>query len=372
MVSASASGGYCPDLTGLCTTHGSSTPQLGNAYPYAASVGKPILVSAGAMQYFHLPPSQSLPQLTKGSKELGGDAGIADPTGGAGGGGGSPVDALRAELVDLRRREQAYLSELQRLQALLDSASADLATRSGGQGGPLAGAAQLEAAVEKRTQQWEGELTRVRAESKAKLDESQKHVARLEAKLVALRGAAEGQAAALAAKEREGRVELLYRRTSRRMLHHDLARGWAAWESLWQARSHALWWMREARNRLQRPGLAVAFEAWVENHQAGKAAREIAAHVRHEAGLQGEASALERHTQRLRRQANGRRGHAGGQVPDAQHTVARDARNECAIRGQGDRARQCIIPDEHRARDAVTSPFARLKRCMICGVCAPR
>ena len=51
--------------------------------------------------------------------------------------------------------------------------------------------------------------------------------------------------------------------------------------------------MTEASNRMQRPGLAVGFSAWTDYHQAGKRARVIARLVRNEAGLQGEASALE-------------------------------------------------------------------------------
>ena len=44
---------------------------------------------------------------------------------------------------------------------------------------------------------------------------------------------------------------------------------------------------------MQRPGLAVGFSAWCEYHAAGKRAKIIATHLRNEAGLQGEASALE-------------------------------------------------------------------------------
>ena len=67
-----------------------------------------------------------------------------------------------------------------------------------------------------------------------RVEEAERQAYSLETKLVALRGAAEGQAAAITLKEREARVELLYRRMTRRMMYSSLASGWAAWFEYWE------------------------------------------------------------------------------------------------------------------------------------------
>ena len=284
-------GGACPGVGGgLSLSSSSSTPQVGSAY---VTIGKPILLSAAPSSMFGcgLPPSQSLPYMTA--------PGMLPPAPGAE---ASPIDAMRAELVELRRRERAYVTELMQLQAIVDGSDEATSGRSsaGDRRGHALSAEQIEEAVEARTKRWETELSRVRTESKAKLDEAHRHAVRLEAKLAALRGAVEAQAGEITKREREQHVELLYKQFTRRMMFKDLANGWGAWVEMWSERRHALWWMREARNRIQRPGLALGFRAWCEHHEAAKMARQIAQHVRKEAGLQGEASALGRELERVR------------------------------------------------------------------------
>ena len=51
-----------------------------------------------------------------------------------------------------------------------------------------------------------------------------------------LRAEAEQRAQAEAAKAREERVELIRRRSARRLLSTDLSRGWTAWHDMWTAR----------------------------------------------------------------------------------------------------------------------------------------
>ena len=89
-------------------------------------------------------------------------------------------------------------------------------------------------AGERRIQAWEAEVQRVRSECMHRVEEAERQAYSLETKLVALRGAAEGQAAAITLKEREARVELLYRRMTRRMMYSSLASGWAAWFEYWE------------------------------------------------------------------------------------------------------------------------------------------
>ena len=52
---------------------------------------------------------------------------------------------------------------------------------------------------------------------------------------------------------------MLYRQSARRLLNLALAEGWAAWVDMWEARRHALRWLRECANRLRTPRLADAF-----------------------------------------------------------------------------------------------------------------
>ena len=103
---------FCPGV-GSATANSTSTPQLGWAAgsAYVGNFAKPVLMSALPIQYHmakSLPPSHSLPALTGG--------GPGSPSSEA-----SATDAMRAELVELRRKERGYVAEVQRLQGLLGS-----------------------------------------------------------------------------------------------------------------------------------------------------------------------------------------------------------------------------------------------------------
>lgn len=107
------------------------------------------------------------------------------------------------------------------------------------------------------------EVEAARAEMIRRLKQAEQlQAAALEKQRVMLVGSAEEQQAALAAEEREARVDLLRRQVARRMLSSDLAHGWSAWSELWHARRYALDRLREVGNRLRKPELAHAFRAW--------------------------------------------------------------------------------------------------------------
>ena len=107
-------------------------------------------------------------------------------------------------------------------------------------------------------------MGQLRAECEAKLKEAEdtKKLA-LQRQLVELTGSAQEMAALRTAKEREARIELLRRQIGRRLLSRDLSRGWSAWCEMWAARSYAIKRLRECGNRLRRPGVTNAFDAWI-------------------------------------------------------------------------------------------------------------
>ena len=119
------------------------------------------------------------------------------------------------------------------------------------------------------------------------------------ASLASLNGALGSDAERLArreeervAKEREERIELLRRQIGRRMLHRDLARGWQAWESFFDAKAYALGRLRTCANRLQRPQLADAFGAWTRWIEAMAQRRVAAEQQAHQRGFESETEAL--------------------------------------------------------------------------------
>jgi len=110
------------------------------------------------------------------------------------------------------------------------------------------------------------ELARAKADLDSQMATAAAEVLELKSEVVRLGGGAEEAAAlaqAQAAKEREARIELLRRQIGRRLLSRDLARGWSAWCEMWAARSYAIKRLRECGNRLRRPGVTSAFDAWI-------------------------------------------------------------------------------------------------------------
>ena len=90
----------------------------------------------------------------------------------------------------------------------------------------------------------------------------------LERQLTELTGSEAEKEAMRTATEREARVELLFRQTTRRMLHTDLAHAWHSWQELWHASSYARQRLREAANLLHAPSLSSAFYRWAKSWEA--------------------------------------------------------------------------------------------------------
>ena len=106
----------------------------------------------------------------------------------------------------------------------------------------------------------EEELRTCRSSVEARLTE-EKRIA-LERQLIELTGTAEEKAAALEAKAKEERVELLRRQVGRRMMHSAISAGWSAWYELWTSRTDALRHLRHCANMLRAPALLGAFAFW--------------------------------------------------------------------------------------------------------------
>ena len=107
----------------------------------------------------------------------------------------------------------------------------------------------------------------------AALEESrEREIAR---QVTELTGSASERIEARLQREREGRVELMRRQFARRGMYADLAQGWAAWLSLWEARTHALGWLADCGQRLRKPELSHAFRWWIQAWQDEKHAAEL-------------------------------------------------------------------------------------------------
>ena len=106
-------------------------------------------------------------------------------------------------------------------------------------------------------------LCRVRAECDAKLAAAaDDHKIAMERQLIELTGSAEELAALRDEKDKEGRVELLRRQVTRRIMNADISRGFTAWYELWSAKTHAMQRLKEVGNKLRAPGLYTAFSFW--------------------------------------------------------------------------------------------------------------
>ena len=88
------------------------------------------------------------------------------------------------------------------------------------------------------------------------------HAQALERQRVELTGSHEEVMAVMAAQEKEARVDMLHRKSVRRIASADLVGGFSAWEEMWRARVHALGFMRNAANRMRLPALASAYSHW--------------------------------------------------------------------------------------------------------------
>jgi len=122
----------------------------------------------------------------------------------------------------------------------------------------------------------------------------------LERQLVALTGSAEEQAAMLAEKAREERVEMLRRQSMRRMLNASLAGAWSAWFDMWEAKTYAMGRLRDCGNRLHAPEKTRVFTLWKDEWRGELNAAELSALAAKAAGLDGERTSLAEEMAQLR------------------------------------------------------------------------
>ena len=138
------------------------------------------------------------------------------------------------------------------------------------------------------------QVTRLTAESEARLaaaEEAQKHA--LHRQLVELTGTADEIAALREEKDKEGRVELLRRQVTRRIMNSGISRGWTAWVELWEAKTYAMSRLREVGNKLRAPEVSSVFGEWKEDCTAAKRAEE-------RAQLERERNSIEAQLRRVR------------------------------------------------------------------------
>jgi len=153
----------------------------------------------------------------------------------------------------------------------------------------LADMLRKEAGLEGEHESMKAELKRVTEEYEAKLSAAElAHEKALKRQLIELTGSAEELAALRDEKDKEGRVELLRRQVTRRIMNADISRGFTAWYELWSARTHALGRLRDCGNKLRAPDIYTAFAFWME--------------TTHEAKLQDERERLERESKSLEAQ----------------------------------------------------------------------
>jgi len=91
------------------------------------------------------------------------------------------------------------------------------------------------AEVERVQRECEEEMQTCRSSVEARIAEEKRTA--LERQLIELTGTAEEKAAALQAKAKEERVELLRRQVGRRLMHSAISAGWSAWYELWTSRT---------------------------------------------------------------------------------------------------------------------------------------
>lgn len=111
--------------------------------------------------------------------------------------------------------------------------------------------------------------TRMEMQRKLRAAEDEKRTA-LQRQMVELTGSAEERLALAAQKEKEGRVELLRRQVTRRMMNRDITRGWQCWREMFEAKTYAKGRLQQCAQKLKSPELADAFEFWFEMVQEAK------------------------------------------------------------------------------------------------------
>jgi len=165
----------------------------------------------------------------------------------------------------------------------------------------LADMLRQQAGLQGEAEKLEAELKSVRDEYEAKLTQQEsQHKKALERQLLELTGSADQLMALQEEKEKEGRVELLRRQVTRRIMNSGISRGFTAWVELWEAKAYAIRRLREVGNKLRAPEVSVMFGYW--GDECAEAKR-LAERER----LEREANSLEAQLRRARFEAGQQR-----------------------------------------------------------------
>ena len=212
---------------------------------------------------------------------------------------------LKREVLYLRKRNQELEIDLKRLERLSPTAKNRELEKVYGQNRDLEKEEQT-LNIQAARKQWEDEIQRVRNVCKQRLaDSEQQHANAMAAtlkQLDMLKAKHEEDVAAKDQKEKEERILQLQQRVSRRMSNMGLSRGWTAWFDLWEAKTYALYKLRQAANRLRRPGLAFAFSEWMLLCEEKWMLEQKRTQRLKEAGLYGEHAAVVEEMAEVRRQ----------------------------------------------------------------------
>jgi len=207
----------------------------------------------------------------------------------------SPYDEnsrLRRELHGLKKRYRALEVEIKRepisRTQLLREVYTGVPQSDESQPLPATTDEQMEIALTRLNDQWEGELKKVSAEYEDKVAEAEKVRDEAIDQMKAFRKQSDAQLASREALGKEARIEQMRRQIARRILNQNLVRGWSAWHELWSARTYAFKRLRQVANHLMSPELARAFGWWNEWVDSKKQQAQVAALERETNSLQGQ------------------------------------------------------------------------------------
>ena len=131
----------------------------------------------------------------------------------------------------------------------------------------LSGMQKREADLEDEISKLERRMERQRLECDERLLKAAEEKERaLERLLTELTGQASDIAALREADAKAARVEQMRAKASKRLLNKDIARGFEAWQALYEEKRHAMAKLRASSNRLRTPALAAAWSFWAKDH----------------------------------------------------------------------------------------------------------
>ena len=134
---------------------------------------------------------------------------------------------------------------------------------------PMDDASVFDSRLAEAHDEWEARLAALQRECEERVHAGDREkqdalgaIERMKIELGTLNTALEESASRSAKREKQASVELLRRRSLRRMMNAGLASGWGAWFELWNAKTYAMRRLREAANRLRRGDVSKAFYEW--------------------------------------------------------------------------------------------------------------